>query len=501
MRVRIGVLTTIVILAGALLLANETLFDSAGPVFITLSPEELALKWRVLIARTQAAYFVKQPLQKLGSSDYSASIDQTSCGRRLSDNRAALRALGCSEFCFFREVLKLEGETLACVNFDGFGGAELAPRSVAEPCLWPLDPIHQGAAAVQLNFLRDAAPTNGVPGAALIGLADGINIPRDYTRRLASLLWIPVLSNTGRNDRGDLTVTPDMYYARSKGYKELNARTDAASVASPWERKPRTVAFRGSTTGPMPKTPEELSINPRLRLALLAKEHQQRKAGNKGSKRAAHDEPSWDVKVTKLVQVNPQVADAIASEELQASNKEFASLIKGARGLFDVDGNVNSWSGLWWKLRSNSVTIKVESGNKQWYYDDLKPWVHYVPVANNMSDLSSAVDFVLDRSNDNALKKIARASTRFIRNLTYAHETNKVRLSLEKCFTMGICSPEQEKRLTLSSSVTESSSEDTKFDAALTRALLKGIGSLVKKDPRLWSALEMAASCYLRNGS
>jgi hypothetical protein len=147
------------------------------------------------------------------------------------------------------------------------------------------------------------------------------------------------------------------------------------------------------------------------------------------------------------------------------------------------------------------VTIKVESGNKQWYYDDLKPWVHYVPVANNMSDLSSAVDFVLDRSNDNALKKIARASTRFIRNLTYAHETNKVRLSLEKCFTMGICSPEQEKRLTLSSSVTESSSEDTKFDAALTRALLKGIGSLVKKDPRLWSALEMAASCYLRNGS
>ena len=500
MRVRISALAISIALAGMILLANETFLDSTGPSFVIL--EELAFKWRVLVARTQAAYFVKQPLQKLGPLDYSASVDRDSCRRRLADNTAALRAIGCSEFCFLREVLKLEGEALACVNFDGLGGAELAPRSVAKPCLWPLEPIHQGAAAVQLNFLRDAAPTNGVPGAALIGLADGINIPREYTRRLASLLWIPVLSNTGSNDRDDLIITPDMYYARSKGYVELNARTDAASIASPWERKPRTVAFRGSTTGPLPKNPEELSVNPRLRLALLAKGYQQQKAGSKRSERAARDEPNWDVKVTKLVQVNSQVADAVVSAGLQAPNKEFASLIKGARGLFDVDGNVNSWSGLWWKLRSNSVTIKVESSNKQWYYGDLKPWVHYVPVANNMSDLKLAVDFVLDPSNDKALKSIAQASTRFVKNLTYAHETNKVRLSLENCFTNGICSPELEKTPTSSrASMIEYSSEITELDASITRALLKGIGSLLQKDPRLWSALEMAASCYLRNGS
>jgi hypothetical protein len=207
------------------------------------------------------------------------------------------------------------------------------------------------------------------------------------------------------------------------------------------------------------------------------------------------------VGVTKLVQVSPEVAAAIVAADLQLPDEQFVSLIRRARGLFDVDGNVNSWSGLWWKLRSNSVTIKVESSNKQWYYDKLKPWVHYVPVAANMSDLDAAVHFVLDSANDNALKAIARASTRFIKNLTYAHETNKVRHALERCFSTGVCSPEQGRSSTKRSDVLKLSSEDALLLTSFNEALLKGIGVLIQRDPRLWSALERAASCHLHEGS
>lgn len=41
------------------------------------------------------------------------------------------------------------------------------------------------------------------------------------------------------------------------------------------------------------------------------------------------------------------------------------------------------------QLQSNAAIFKVESayGFQQWYYERLQPWVHYVPVAADLSDL------------------------------------------------------------------------------------------------------------------
>ena len=37
-----------------------------------------------------------------------------------------------------------------------------------------------------------------------------------------------------------------------------------------------------------------------------------------------------------------------------------------ARGVFEVDGNSNSWEGTFWKLYSNSVMLKVDGEWEQW---------------------------------------------------------------------------------------------------------------------------------------
>jgi len=55
--------------------------------------------------------------------------------------------------------------------------------------------------------------------------------------------------------------------------------------------------------------------------------------------------------------------------------------------VIDMDGNTSTWDATAWKLNSNSVILKVESCWRQWFYDSYLPWVHYVPVANDMSDL------------------------------------------------------------------------------------------------------------------
>jgi hypothetical protein len=55
--------------------------------------------------------------------------------------------------------------------------------------------------------------------------------------------------------------------------------------------------------------------------------------------------------------------------------------------ILDMDGNACTWDATAWKLNSGSVIFKVESGWRQWFYDSFHPWTHYVPIADDFSDL------------------------------------------------------------------------------------------------------------------
>ena len=49
----------------------------------------------------------------------------------LADGALALRTMGCTSLCVVKDVLGLQGEGLACVTFDGNGGAQLAGANLA----------------------------------------------------------------------------------------------------------------------------------------------------------------------------------------------------------------------------------------------------------------------------------------------------------------------------------------------------------------------------------
>ena len=94
------------------------------------------------------------------------------------------------------------------------------------------------------------------------------------------------------------------------------------------------------------------------------------------------------------------------------------------KGQIDIDGNANAWSGLYWKLRSNSVVLKVASPkqHKQWYYDRLIAWKHYIPVRSHLSDLGAMVAFLLDPANEANVTAVAREATALAESLTYDTE-------------------------------------------------------------------------------
>ena len=82
------------------------------------------------------------------------------------------------------------------------------------------------------------------------------------------------------------------------------------------------------------------------------------------------------------------------------------------RYLMDIDGHTTATprNALW--LHSNSVTFKQVTENVQWYYRALTPYEHFIPVAENLSDIFSRIAWAKD--NDEKCKKMVHPGNRYL---------------------------------------------------------------------------------------
>ncbi|MBN2478894.1 MAG: hypothetical protein JXA94_01570, partial [Parachlamydiales bacterium] len=87
--------------------------------------------------------------------------------------------------------------------------------------------------------------------------------------------------------------------------------------------------------------------------------------------------------------------------------KEFASVKDHFKYKYlpTIDGFMCTYSGYQWRLLSNSVAFKQESDEVQWFYSALKPYEHYVPIKDDMSDVIDQINWAI--KNDDKCKKIA----------------------------------------------------------------------------------------------
>jgi len=94
----------------------------------------------------------------------------------------------------------------------------------------------------------------------------------------------------------------------------------------------------------------------------------------------------------------------------------------GRRFAIDIDGYSNAFSNLFIRLLYGCCVIKIASpsGFRQWYYDRLEPWRHYLPVAADMSDLVERIDWC--RRHPEACRDIAAAGQAFATSLTPEQE-------------------------------------------------------------------------------
>jgi hypothetical protein len=61
--------------------------------------------------------------------------------------------------------------------------------------------------------------------------------------------------------------------------------------------------------------------------------------------------------------------------------------------ILDIDGHGSTWDGTAWKLNSGSVIFKSDSRWQQWFYDEYKPWIHYIPIKDDFSDIDEQFEW------------------------------------------------------------------------------------------------------------
>ncbi len=108
--------------------------------------------------------------------------------------------------------------------------------------------------------------------------------------------------------------------------------------------------------------------------------------------------------------------------------------------LLSLDSYGPSVTGFLWKLASNSLAVKQDSNYIQWYYNALKPWVHYVPVNADLSNIKEIFKRMLRQ--DAKMKSIAERSNKFVyENLKYENMLVYLNLVLKtyliKCYMPG----------------------------------------------------------------
>lgn len=169
----------------------------------------------------------------------------------------------------------------------------------------------------------------------------------------------------------------------------------------PWAAKRARAYWRGTLTAGNSITNEAMVAQQgRVRLAKIA-------AGRPLDFDVAFTD--IDLKDTWSPPVKQEMFRAYRSAT-HSSVADFFTTLPQYKYLVNVDGVSVAWRGLA-LLSSGSVMLLQASDRGEFFSEDMQPWVHYVPLKRDLSDLLQTLDYL--RANDQLASRIAQAGQDF----------------------------------------------------------------------------------------
>jgi hypothetical protein len=209
----------------------------------------------------------------------------------------------------------------------------------------------------------------------------------------------------------DSLLVPDRGFHASRGYESERRRAAAAPRFE--DRDPRIV-WRGSPTGQGhslvdPLTADDPALIQRVRMCLRMRDD------------PLTDRGDADLRIVVTDALSRQQVEAYRRAGIAGPHVAQASW-SGRRYAIDIDGHANAFSNFFLRLLYGCCVIKVASplGFRQWYYDRLVPWEHFVPVVADLGDLAETLAWCLSHARE--CRRIAAAGQRVALAMTHAGE-------------------------------------------------------------------------------
>jgi hypothetical protein len=249
------------------------------------------------------------------------------------------------------------------------------------------------ALLIRLNSIQEAlrflCAATSIPDIDfLVSLHDGISDVQSNA---------PIFSFAKHKEAQGAINMPD-FEILSNGYEHLKSVAKGMEQY-PWKKKQDVAFWRGAVTGGLPTMSNFLDL-PRTRAVTASLKH-----------------PNL---VDARFHLLPEGEE---SEKIKERFKDYfaasVSIKKHLKYKYQIliDGNSCAYSRAFWQLFSNSVILKQTSPHIQWYYGALKPYVHYIPLQEDLTDLVSQLKWA--KNNERKVLKIVKNAQ------TFAHDNLK----------------------------------------------------------------------------
>ena len=171
-------------------------------------------------------------------------------------------------------------------------------------------------------------------------------------------------------------------------YKEFEEQ-----IETKWSNKIEKVVFRGATTdcGYDEETSARYLVH---------------KLSSRG------EIPELDAGITKLWFNDIQLSNSDLSYPQRLKTIDPIPFVQMSKYkyILNIDGSVTAFR-LSAELAFGSVILKVDSKYKIWYLHLLEPWVHYIPIKSDLSDLKEKIEWC--KSNQNTCEIIGSNARKF----------------------------------------------------------------------------------------
>jgi len=151
--------------------------------------------------------------------------------------------------------------------------------------------------------------------------------------------------------------------------------------------------------------------------------------GNSGGQQQSQPTPWIDAKFTikstefgQAVEVMFDRFEPFQQYGFQMATEQRMSLAELSKYKYHIDlggGGGTTWFGTIEKLAMPGVLFHHVTSSKDYYHDDLIPWVHYIPVKEDLSDLKEMYDWA--EANQDDARKISEAATEYVKNRAMPH--------------------------------------------------------------------------------